>query len=182
MLGRVPEYQNLTDDEVLQIATEREQLTDDARTVLDSELSRRKLSIKAVQSHKVAYERAQKLEQAKRDGSINRFSLDRSGIGIKFLGKWNLRRDPSGKFEEYDATRWFVVFWLPLFPIATCTVHRTLSQWIGLTFKSDPQVVARQARNWEQIMLTWVKTAAVLLSLRLAYLFLLYHPVFFGRR
>src|SRR5215470_10125668 len=83
-------------------------------------------------------------------------------VGIRFLGKRNLRGDRSGQSEEDHATRWVVVLWIPVFPIATCTVRRTLSRWVGLPFKSDPQIIERQARDWEQILLTWVKTAAVL--------------------
>jgi hypothetical protein len=172
----MPEYQNLTDDEVLQLAAEREQLTDDARIVLDWELGRRRLSIKDLQSHRIAYEHAQKLERARTQHKIlSRGSYDRSGIGFRFLGKRSFRREPSGQSEEYDSTRWFVVLWIPVFPIATFTVRRTIVRRMGINFKSDPQIVARHPRDWEQILRTWVKTAAVLLALRLLYLFLEYH-------
>jgi hypothetical protein len=178
----MPDYQGLTDDEVLQIATEREQLTDDARTVLESELARRRLSIKDVHSHKIAYEHAQKLEQSRTQHKIlSRRSYDRSGIGFKFLGKRNFRRDPSGQSEEYESTRWFVVLWIPVFPIGTFTVRRTILRRMGIPFKSDPQIIERHPRNWEQILLTWVKTAAVLMVLRLAYLFLVFHAEWLRR-
>jgi len=102
----MPEYQSLTDDEVLQIATEREQLTDDARSMLDSELALRKLSIKDVQSQKIAYERAEKLERARLGHKIlSQRTFSRRGFGINFFGKTNVRRDPAGHFEEYDATQ-----------------------------------------------------------------------------
>jgi hypothetical protein len=173
----MPHHESLTDDEVLQIATEREQLTGYARMLLDLELARRQLSIKDVQSQKVAYERAEKRDRARLGHRIlSQSTFSRPGFGINFLGKRNFCRDPAGHFEEYDATQWIAVFWLPIFPIATCTVHRTLSRWLGLSFKSDPQIIARHPRNWEQILLTWVKTAAVLLFLRLLLLFLKYHP------
>ncbi len=176
MHEHMPEYQSLTDDEVLQLAVEREQLTDDARLVLDSELARRRLSIKEVQSHRVAYDHAQKLERARTQHRIlSRGSYDRSGIGFRFLGKRNLHRDPSGQSEEYDSTRWFVALWIPVFPIATFTVRRTLPRRLGLTSRSDPQIVAGLTRDWEQILRTCVKTAVVLLALRLLYLFLEYH-------
>lgn len=173
----MPEYQSLTDDEVLQIATEREQLTDDARSMLDSELARRKLSIKDVQSHKVAYQHAEKLERARTQHTLaNRRTFDRSGIGFTFLGKRNLHRDPSGRSEKYDSTRWFTAFWIPVFPVATFTVERTISRWMGIPWKSDPHVIARHTRDWEQILLTWVKTASILLAARLLLLYLKYHP------
>lgn len=171
----MPDYQHLTDDEVLQIANERDQLTDDARVVLDSELVRRKLSIKDVYSQKLAYVRAEKLERARTQHRIiNRGSFDSSGIGFGFRGKRNLRRDPQGRFEEYESTRWFIILWLPVYPIATFTVHRTLSRGLGIVFKSDPQPIERHPRNWEQILLTWVKAAAVLLAMRLAWTLLIH--------
>ena len=41
-------YQQLTEDELLHIADEKEQLTDEARLALESELSRRNLSTSEV--------------------------------------------------------------------------------------------------------------------------------------
>lgn len=133
----MPEYQNLTDDDVLQLAVERAELTDDARLALNSELSRRSLSIKDIQSHKIACERAQKLDQARTQHRIlDRGSYDRSGIGFGFRGKRNLRRDPSGHSEEYDSTRWFNVFWIPVFPITTFTVRRTITRRMGISSRT----------------------------------------------
>lgn len=93
-----------------------------------------------------------------------------------FLGKTNRRRDPSGLFEQYDATLWFVVFWLPVFPIATYTVRRTLERWLGLAWAGSEIAVERRPRNWEQILLTWVKATAVVLVLRLVFLLVVRHP------
>jgi len=171
----VPEYQTLTDDEVLQLAAERDELTADAQLVLDSELARRRLSIEDVHSHKIAYDHSKKLEQARTQRMIlRRGARDQSGIGFRFLGKRNVRRDPSDQFEECDSPRWFTVLWIPVFPIGTFTVRRTIRRWMGIRFKSDPQIITRHPRNWEQILLTWGETAAVLLALGLAYLLLVH--------
>jgi hypothetical protein len=62
--GRVPEYQHLTDDEIMHLAAEREQLTEDARLVLDCELHRRKLSSSDIDSftlEHMAFESCEKL-------------------------------------------------------------------------------------------------------------------------
>ena len=173
----MPEYQNLTDDELLHLAEERHELRDDARILLDSELSRRKLSAADIQSYRAEYlaaENDDKIRTANR--AVGTGWLSRPGIGIRFLGKRNWHRDESGGFEEYDSTRWFVLFWFPLYPIASFTVRRTLSRWLGFVFKSDPQAIRRLPRNWEQILLTWVTASAVLLALRILYLFLVYNP------
>jgi hypothetical protein len=74
-----------------------------------------------------------------------------------------------------------VVLWIPFYPIATFTVRRDLERWLGMVIASDPIAVERHPRNWEQILLTWVKAAAVLLALRLAYLFAIFHPELFRK-
>lgn len=98
------------------------------------------------------------------------------GLGTKFLGKTNRRRDTSGSFEQYDSTLWFVVLWFPIFPIATFTVKRDLERWMGFTASSDEVAIERQPRNWEQILLTWVKAALFVLAICFLFLSLLRHP------
>src|SRR5579864_8886203 len=58
----MPEYQHLTEDELLNIAEDREHLTDEARMALDTEFSRRKLSSANVDSHRLQKERANKAD------------------------------------------------------------------------------------------------------------------------
>ncbi len=166
------EYQHLTVDELLHLAEEREQLTDEARLVLDAELSRRRLSSSDIDSYRLqcaAADNAEKLNRAAPQ------YISTVGLGKKFLGKANRCRDPLGGFEEYDTTLWFVVLRLPIFPIATYTVRRDLERWLGMVFASDEIALQRHPRNWDQILLTWVKASALLLALRLAFLMLLHH-------
>jgi hypothetical protein len=161
------EYQHLTADELLHLAEEREQLTDEARGALDAELIRRRLSSSDIDSYRQEREAADKAEKLKR---IVRFYIHNVGLGKKFLGKTNRHRDPSGLSEKYDTTLWFVVLWFPVFPIATFTVRRDLERWLGMVVASDAVALERHPRNWEQILLTWVKASALLLALRLAFL------------
>ena len=165
----MPEYQHLTEDELLNIAEDREHLTDEARMALDTELSRRKLSSANVDSHRLQEGRANRADELKR--AAPKF-IFRVGFGQKFLGKSNRQRDPSGRFEKYDSTLWFVVLWFPLFPMGTFTVRRSLTKCLGIAFASIEVAIERQPRNWEQILLTWTKAAAVLFALRLAFLML----------
>jgi hypothetical protein len=167
------EYQHLTADELLHLAEEREQLTDEARLALDGELSRRRLSSSDISSYRIQREAVEKAEKLKRATPSYIHSV---GLGKKFLGKANRHQDPEKLFEQYDTTLWFVVLWFPVFPIATYTVRRDLERWLGMLVASDPVAIERHPRNWEQIPLTWVKAAAVLLALRLTFLLLLHHP------
>jgi hypothetical protein len=166
---RVFDYETLTEDELLHLAGERIQLTDEARMALDAELSRRKLSAGDL----VLYERqcaaAVKEERLRRAAPK---TVSSGSFGKRFLGKSNRRRDPSGGFELYESTLWFVVFWFPVYPIATFTVRRNLEPWLGMVFASSPIALERHARNWEQILLTWVKATLVLWAI----LFLFTHP------
>jgi len=97
-------------------------------------------------------------------------------LGKKFLGKTKRHRDPSGLFEHYDTTLWFIVLWFPVFPIASYTVRRELERWLGMVVPSDAVAIERHPRNWEQILLTWVKAASLLLALRSTFLLLLRLP------
>jgi hypothetical protein len=165
----MPEYQHLTDDELLHLAEDREQLTDEACLALDAELNRRRLASSDIQSYRQQRETAEKADDLERAAPTYIF---RAGLGKKFLGKTNRKRDPSGLFESYDSTLWFVALWFPVFPIATYTVRRDFEKWLGFVFASDPIAVERHSRNWEQILLTWIKAVLVLWAIVL----LVRHP------
>jgi len=164
-------YQNLSTDELLHLAEERDRLTDEARLALDAELSRRELSSSDIDSYRtarLAFETAEKLKRAPRP-----FIPD-VGLGRKSYGRANRRRDPESNSEQYEATLWFAVLWFPVFPIATYTVQRNLERWWGGVSASDEIPIERHSRNWNQILLTWVEASALLLVARIAFLFWLH--------
>jgi hypothetical protein len=169
----MPRYQDLNTYELLHVAAERDQLTDEARMELDVELSRRNISAGDVNSYRLDFEMAEHEDKVRTANRLIRpnFASQR-GFGFKFLGKMNYHCDPSGRFEEYDSTQWFTVFWLPVFPVATFKVRRDRSRWLGIPWKTDPQAIERYPRNWNQILLTWVKATGFLLALRLTFLWL----------
>jgi hypothetical protein len=169
----MPEYQYLTQDELLHLAEEKDQLTDDARLALEGELNRRGLSSSDIDSHRVEYEAADKADRLKRAAPSY---IHNVGLGKKFFGKTNRHRDTKRLFEQYDTTLWFAILWFPVFPIATYTVRSDLERWLGMLVASDPVPIEHHPRNWEQILLTWAKAAAVLLALRLTFLLVLRHP------
>jgi len=171
-------YQQLTEDELLHIADEKEQLSDEARLALESELSRRNLSTSEVNAYKrqsADENEADKLRRARQQVVHN------VGLGKKFFGKANCRRDPSDLFELCESTLWFVVLWFPVYPIATYTVRRDLERWLGMVFKSSEIALDRHPRNWEMILLTWVKASALVVGLRLVFLLLVHHPEWLNR-
>ena len=167
------EHQLLTDDELLHLAEERNQLTDNACVSLDAEISRRRLSPSDIDSYKRQHAEADKADKLRR---ATPQLLPAVGLGKKFFGKANRRRDPSGLFEHYETTLWFIVLWFPVFPIASYTVRRELERWLGMVVPSDAVALERHPRNWEQILLTWAKVASLLLAFRLAFFLLIGHP------
>jgi hypothetical protein len=101
-------YQHLTEDELFELADEKEQLTDEARIALESELSRRNLSTAEVNAYKrqrADDNKADKLRRARRQ-VIPNLGLGKRFLGKRFLGKTNCRRDPSDLFELYESTLW----------------------------------------------------------------------------
>lgn len=172
-VAEMPRYQGLTDDELLHLGEESDQLTEEARLELEAELSRRKLSSRDVDSYRLEREVAEKSDELKR--ATPKF-VHHGGVGQMFFGKGNRRRDPSGLFEQYDATLWFVVFWFPVFQIATYTVRRDFSRRLGISWAGNEVASERHPRNWEQILLTWVKAGAFVVILRLAFLLVVRHP------
>jgi hypothetical protein len=173
VLRNMPEYQSLSDDELLHLGEESDQLTEEARLEFETELSRRKLSLRDIDSYRSQREAAETSDALKH--ARPKF-VHNSGVGQMFLGKTNRRPDPSGLFEEYESTLWFVIFWFPVFPIASYTVRQDFNRWLGFRWAGGEVSVERHPRNWEQILLTWVKAGAVLLLLRLAFLLLSRHP------
>jgi hypothetical protein len=177
-LATMLRYQYLTEDEFLHIVEESAQLTDEARLELESELRRRNLSTSEVDAYKrqcAENNAADKLRRARRQVIPN------LGLGKKFLGKTNCRRDPGNLFETFESTLWFVVLWFPVYPIATYTVRRDLERWLGMVVSSNEIALDRHPRNWEMILFTWVKASALVLVLRLAFLLLVHHPEWLKR-
>jgi hypothetical protein len=172
------QYEHLTEDELLHVANEREQLTDEARLALDSELRRRNLSTPEINSYKQKCADDNKADELRR---ARRQVIHNGGLGKKFLGTTNCRRDPSGLFELCESTLWFVVLWFPVYPIATYTVRRDLERWMGKVFASSEIALERHPRNWEMILFTWVKASVFVLALRLLFLILLHHPEWLRR-
>jgi hypothetical protein len=162
----VPDYRHLTDDELLHIAEQRDQLTDDAQFALNAELSSRKLSSGDIDTYRTGREDAEKADELRRA----RTSYHYNRGWKKFLGKTNRRRDESGTFEEYESTLWFVVWLFPVFPIGTFTVRRNIKRRFGLEWKGSEVALERHPRDWNQILLTLVKAFLVLLTLRLFFL------------
>jgi hypothetical protein len=80
----MPEYQDLTEEELLHLAGERQQLTDEARFRLDAELSRRGISRKQIEAYE-SESRTLREEEQRDVGNVTTSGR----IGKHFYGRSN---------------------------------------------------------------------------------------------
>ena len=157
-----PEYEHLTEDELLHLAEERRTLTDEAAMRLDAELRRRGLDHEQVQSYACESE---KIAREKKTDVRPRLL---HGIGTKFYGRANHTHDPRRRVQEYDTTLWFVLLFFPVIPLGTYRIKQ-LFRAAWNPFASDSvRVLERKALNWEQILVTWIKAVGIVIVLRFA--------------
>ncbi len=153
------EYEKLTDDEIIRLAAERDQLTEEARFALDAELNRRRIGIDEIKVFEAAL-RADREEEEK----VKRSNLFR-GTNKQFYGKGRYTCNEDHRIEEFDTTLWFVVFFFPLVPLGSYRIRRRLRPRWNILASDTIHVVQRLPTNWEQILLTWITALGVLLLL-----------------
>jgi hypothetical protein len=146
------EYQTLTDDEVLRIAADRENLVDEARQAIDMEMHRRSLTANDMGQYQAHIEKTEMLLQV---GNLP--FLIPYGIGKKLFGKRARMIDPKGILEEFDTTLWVVIFWVPLIPVTTYRIRRRVSKlslldpWRSYKFEA----LSRRRLDWRMVLTTW---------------------------
>jgi|ERR1035438_839904 hypothetical protein len=161
----MPDYQYPTQDELLNLAQQRDQLTDEARVELDSEISKRGIGTAEMVSYARELLARQKAVEPRAKRSKNFYETSNK----RFIGKRNRKPDPRSRVEEFDTTSWFV-FWIPAFPIGSYRIRRRFRRWWNPCPPRRVHILKTRLRDWEQILLTWVKAAAALLVLGLVLL------------
>jgi hypothetical protein len=154
------DYQHLTLDELLNLAQERSQLTDEARFALDVELAQRKVTTNEIHSY-ARVTIAQKRAEERRNQRSRRFYETKYR---QFFGRKNRYTDPRNRVEEFDTTLWFVLG-LPILPLRSYRIRRTFRRWWTLCPSGQLRILESRPRDWEQILLTWVKIGVSLLCL-----------------
>jgi hypothetical protein len=147
------EYRNKSDEELLQLALVREQLTPEARAVLSDELSSRKIG---AEREKVFQDEAAQLEQEERKnpGRLWHFY----GIGRDRFGKAGRTYSSETGMERFKTTVFIVLFWFPLIPTGTFLVERKRA-----FLAEEPKFLERLPLDWEQVLSIWVVASIVLL-------------------
>src|SRR6266481_3054310 len=103
------EYRGKTDEELLRLALDPEQLTPEANVVLRDELARRRINNAEGLSAFRKEEEQRKEEQGKNIGSL--FVFHPYGIGRKRFGKAGRIYNPETGIELFKTTVFVVLFW-----------------------------------------------------------------------
>jgi hypothetical protein len=122
MQDLIKQYEVKTDDELLRLALDSEQLTSEAIAVLRNELAKRRIDGTERLSIFRAAERDREDELSRNPGSL--FLVHPYGIGRKRFGKADYVYSSETGMERFKTTVFIVLFWLPLLPTGTYVVER----------------------------------------------------------
>jgi hypothetical protein len=151
------QYQRKTDQELLRLALEPEDLTQEARVALTSELVRRNIDGETSLAGALQEERERKAEEERNIGRL--FLFHHLGIGRMRFGKSSRVRDSLTGREQFKTTVFIVFFWFPLVPTGTYVVERRKDMPDKLTG------LEKLPLDWEQVLKVWVVAAGSLLAL-----------------
>ena len=82
------EYAELSDDELLQLASDRQSLTDDAKSALDAEMRNRNLIAADLAKHQTFVQRSEQRERRRRNRRL--FGARRGLLAWVRFGLWTL--------------------------------------------------------------------------------------------
>jgi hypothetical protein len=151
-------YQQMSDGALMRIAMDRAELTPEAGAALDAELAKRGLDEEQQREFAISYRAEVAADQPRR---VSGKSFGSTPFGTAFHGRRDLKEMQNR--VQYQATRWFTVFFIPLIPLGTYIVHRTTTTWMGLF--DDVRTIRKVPLDWEQVFTTWAVSALVLAGL-----------------
>lgn len=96
-----------------------------------------------------------------------------NGIGTKHYGKENYVEFSDADDEEFDTTLWFVLFWIPIFPIKSYRIRQKSASYRYKLFPERDElgqsvltthfyIISEYKRNWKQIFKTYVSAFLIL--------------------
>ncbi len=150
------EYSSRTDDDLLRLAWAPQDLVEDARVALRTEMDRR--GLKAADIDAARYEQEKQEEQLEREKADRLLQVQWSGIGFARFCKWDRIYDPDSRTEEFTTTRFFILLQFPLIPLGTYRVRRKKG------FFEKAQILEKLPLNWNQVLWVWMLALLVLLG------------------
>jgi hypothetical protein len=164
-------YEQMSDGALMRIAMERDELTPEAGAALEAQLAKRGLSEAEQRAFAITYRAETAADEARNStrpkgfgtGFDNwaPFSSGQNPFGKVFYGKRDLKE--MNNRQQYQATRWLCIFWIPLVPLGSYLVHRTTSTWLGLF--DNVRTIRKVPLDWEQVFKTWAVAALVVAAL-----------------
>src|SRR3954468_16608607 len=151
----------MSDGDLLRIAMDRAELTPEALAALEAQLSARGLSEAQQREFASTYRAEVAADERERVSKGVGSFQSRRGIGTAFYGRRDLKE--MNNREQYQATRGFCNFWIPLIPLGTYIVHRTTTTWLGLF--DNVRAIRKVPLDWEQVLKTWAVAALVLAAI-----------------
>jgi hypothetical protein len=148
-------YQGLTNEELLRIAADRDELVEDAAAALDIELQKRGLR------HGQAQKFKRNLRRIEARDTVGRLGFSARGIGKQFLGMSNYVADNLNELEEFDSTLWAFIMFLPVFPISTVRIRRRLrgKSYFWSFGGTDFTTMELRGLDFGQVVLTYIGAA-----------------------
>jgi hypothetical protein len=144
------QYRNMTDDQLLQIASEGG-LVDEATVALNSEMASRKLTPQAMSSYKEDQLQYKK-EQVERANKSAFFRL---------FGRRVISQDDTTHRVEIR-TKWFAPRGIPIFPIASYR-YSWEQKTIGKATSTHERLIDRVPLNWAQVLRTGAITYGLII-------------------
>ena len=149
-------YEIKTDEELLRLALDQDQLTPEAAAALASELSKRGIDGTERLNSFREEEEERKAEQDKKPRPL--FFIEPWGVGFRRFGKADcILLSKTGR-ERFRTTVFVVLFWFPFIPTRTYLAERSSRTGKTIFMKKLPL-------DWEQILKVWIVAVASLLSL-----------------
>jgi hypothetical protein len=139
-------YSKLSNDEILNLASDIDSLLQPARASLTAELERRRLSATDVAAYK---KHLAEIKPGDWIGKEKYVARAFNGFGTAIYGKRDFRLDGS-----FVTTKWVVFFWIPLFPIRSMRLKALGDTRMAFPMGSSTQyqIYSEGKPHWKQVL------------------------------
>lgn len=155
-------YSKLSNDEILNLASDSDNLLQPARDALTAELERRGLSAAEVISYK---KYLGEIKPGDWPGKERYVARSFNGFGTAIYGKRDFLQDGS-----FVTTKWIIFFWIPIVPIGSMRL-RTLGparSSFPIGFSTSYQICSEEKLHWKQALSVYAIMAVAILLLDLS--------------
>jgi hypothetical protein len=145
-------YQGKSDEEIVLLAADIDQLLPEAQEALRAEMRGRGLSAQNVEEVRAERELEARIEEKRQ--RISQLSRHRT-----WYGKRNRALLPNTQRERFTTTFFICFEYVPLVPVATYRIERLRSRW-----RDKVIILEKLPLDWEQVLRVWIATAGIALA------------------